>query len=138
MKRLSEHLPVNTGNHWGRGCESCKFGLASAPELTGACETYLERLVQAIDGDLTFCTCQAGTRYRAYLLNRFQFLKEETRKDGRMAAFVAMNSHPDIETARRAMNSSYGMLKMPTIRWVDSEEPLAPPADEVELEAVPA
>lgn len=135
MKKISESLPVTTGNHWGRGCKECKYGLVSAPELTGACEVYLERLVQAIDKQLTFCACQAGTRYHVFLLNRFQFLKEEARKDGRMSHFSKMNSHPDIESARRAMDSSYGMLKMPTIRWT-GEEPLAPPADEVEEEAV--
>lgn len=131
MKRISEHLPVNTGNHWGRGCKECKYGLVNAPELTGACEVYLERLVQAIDGDLQFCTCQAGTRYRVFLANRFLFLKAEAKRDSRMASFVALNSHPDIESARRAMGSSYGMAKMPTIRWT-GEEPLAPPVDEVE------
>lgn len=119
MKRLSETLPVTTGNHWGRGCANCKYGMVAAPELTGACEVYLERLVQAIDGDLTFCTCQAGTRYRVFLLNRFQFLKEEARKDGRMAAFIELKSHPDIESARHSMQGSYGMAKMPTIRWHD-------------------
>lgn len=132
MKRISEHLPVTTGSHWGRGCKECKCGLVGAPELTGACEVYLERLVQAIDGDLEFCACQAGTRYRAFLANRFLFLKGEAKRDRRMAQFVAQNSHPDIESARRAMDGSYGMLKMPTIRWA-GEEPLAPPADEVTL-----
>jgi hypothetical protein len=128
MKRVSEHLPVTTGNHWGRGCANCKYGMVGAPELSGACEVYLERLVQAIDGELTFCTCQAGTRYRAFLGNRFQFLKREVKADGRMAQFVANNSHPDIEAARKAMDSSYGMAKLPNIHWVDSEPT---PAEEV-------
>lgn len=135
MKRISASLPVTTGNHWGRGCEQCAYGIVDAPTLTGACEVYLERLVQMIDGALNFCSCRAGSRYRAFLLNRFQFLKEEARRDHRMTAFVALNSHPDIESARRAMDSSYGMMKMPSIHWEESEV-LAPPADEAEPEGV--
>lgn len=127
-------LGIPQEQDWARGCDKCKFGIASAPELTGACELYLERLVQAIDGDITFCDCKAGVRFRVFLLNRFQFLKEEARKDSRMASFVEKKSHPDIEIARRAMASSYGMVKVPPIRWVDRSEPVAPP---VELEPTP-
>lgn len=133
MQVLGVYLPVDSTQRWASGCEKCKIGIVCAPELTGACELYLERLVQAIDGDITFCDCQAGARYRVYLLNRFQFLKEEARKDGRMTVFVENKSHPDIEAARRAMNSSYEMLKPPPIRWVDKDI-VPPPADEMELE----
>lgn len=131
MPNLAAYLPQESINHWARGCDKCKNGIAQAPELTGACELYLERLVQAVDGDITFCDCQAGTRYRVFLLNRFQFLKEEARKDHRMTSFVEKKSHPDIDGARHAMHASYGMVKSPPIRWV-GDEPLAPPVDEME------
>jgi hypothetical protein len=111
-------------NPWAAGCPQCTYGIVSAPELTRACELYLERLVQAIDGDITFCTCQAGQVYRVYLLNRRQALIEEARRLPLMADFVKHKSHPDIEQAQRAITASYGMYKAPPIRFVDTEAPV--------------
>lgn len=109
------------GPDWARGCKECKYGIVLAPEITGACELYLERLVQALDKQITFCECQAGTRYRDYLLSRRQFLLAEARNDYRMSAFAAKSTHPDIESARYAILESYGAAKAPSIRYVESE-----------------
>lgn len=67
-------------------------------------------------------------RYRSFLLNRFQVLKEEAKRDTRMADFARCNTHPDIESARRAMQSSYEYVKAPTIRWVGDDIPVPPEA----------
>ncbi len=93
------------GPEWANGCAECNHGIVSAPELTGATTFYLERIVQAVDGDIVFCTCKAGTCYRASLLNRFQKLVEEARKDVRMRESAQQRTHPDIENARIAMTA---------------------------------
>lgn len=126
MRHATPELPRSNENEWALGCDNCRYGLVSPPERSGACELYLERLVQAIDGDLTFCTCRAGKANRANLLNRFEFLKREAKKDGRMVSFAERGSHPDIEAARRAMQSGYAYVKAPTVRWVDKAEPVEP------------
>jgi hypothetical protein len=117
-------------NPWAAGCPQCTYGIVSAPELTRACELYLERLVQAIDGDITFCTCQAGQVYRVYLLNRRQALIEEARRLPLMADFVKHKSHPDIEQARWAMAQEAGkMHRVPTIHYEPPPPPVpTPPA----------
>lgn len=121
---------TDSGPSWARGCSSCKYGIVSAPEVTGACELYLERLVQAIDGDIEFCTCQAGIRNRSFLANRFLFLKDEVKKRANLSAFIGRNTHPDIETARMAIQARQG-TEAPPIRFVEASEP-------AERELVPA
>lgn len=64
-----KEITANGPDH-AAGCPLCKFGIVSAPELSGAVPLYLERLVQAIDHNLTFCGCQAGKHYRIALANR--------------------------------------------------------------------
>lgn len=127
MKKLTVKYPASNENNWAHGCPKCRYGIANATELTGACELYLERLVQALNGDITFCACRAGARYRVYLLNRHRILIEEARRDPRMTAHALRNSHPDIEQAERAIAHSYNMLKVPTIRWVDAAQPQPAP-----------
>jgi hypothetical protein len=126
-------ISVPQENEWARGCPQCKYGIVSAPERTGACELHLERLVQAIDGDITFCECRAGKANRANLLNRYEFLKREAKRDPRMATFAERKTHPDIEAARKAMQGGYEYVKAPPIRWV-GDEPVAPPEPIVEQE----
>jgi hypothetical protein len=101
QKPLTELAPA-----WACGCEHCHYGLVDAPPLTGAANLYLERVVQAIDKMLTFCTCQAGQRYRASLLNRRQAMIEEARRDPRLSKFAARLSHPDIENTRYEMHKA--------------------------------
>jgi len=100
MTRIKEYLPKEELNHWGRGCDKCKYGIVMAPELTGACSLHLERMVQALSKQIIFCECQAGTRYRVFLLNYRQKLIEEARHDKRMAQSANGLTHPEIEWAK--------------------------------------
>lgn len=116
LKAISDNGPA-----WARGCPKCEFGLISAPELTGACELHMERLCQAINKQLTFCDCQAGTRYRVFLLNRRQKLLEEARQDPRMQEQARRLSHPDIDVAQARINKSYEYAPAPTVHLDDVE-----------------
>lgn len=121
-KPITDSVPA-----WASGCEKCTCGIVAAPELTGAAPLYLERLVQAIDGDIHFCTCQAGKAYRASLLNRHQKLVEEARHDTRMQEAASRKSHPDIEGARVAMHATVGQGgHAPTIHYEAAETKPAP------------
>ena len=117
MKRAIPKLPPLPSDYWPRGCTNCKYGIVAAPELTGAVSLYLERMVQMIDGDVTFCTCQAGTRYRSALLNRRQALIEEAKRHQDMTEAARKGTHPEIEGARRAMLESFGMTRVPTVHY---------------------
>ena len=117
-KEIAEFTP-----EWARGCDACTCGIVLAPELTGAAPLYLERLVQAIDGDITFCTCEAGKAYRVSLLNRRQKLIEEARQDSRM-----------VESARLAMSVVLA-TRTPTIHAAQAQRV---PTVHVEGEKVPA
>lgn len=89
------------GPEWAAGCDHCECGITSAPELTGMCEIYMERMVQAIESKgAIFCTCRAGMAARSNLLNKRQALIEEARKNPMMLAAAMANTHPDIEVAR--------------------------------------
>lgn len=118
LKELTEVSP-----DWANGCDQCKAGIVSSPALTGACELYLERLVQAIDGDIHFCDCKAGIRYRVFLKNRLLFLRAEAKQHKQMGGYAERGSHPDIENARKAIQSSAAYVKAPTVRWVDAAQP---------------
>lgn len=131
MKRPKVTLPKSDNNAWARGCPKCKYGIASAPELTGACELHLERLVQAIAKQLVFCDCQAGKLYRVYLLNRRQKLIEEARRDPRMHEYAQRLTHPDIEVSEWQVATSYAMLT-PTMHFEGSAAPV-PAAQEPAL-----
>lgn len=122
LKEIASNGPAHA-----RGCPSCNCGIVLAPELTGAAPLYLERLVQAIDGDITFCTCQAGKAYRVSLLNRRQKLIEEARQDTRMVESAREKTHPDIENARLAMSVVLA-ARTPTIHAAKTAEPAAVPA----------
>lgn len=128
-KEIAEFTP-----EWARGCDACTCGIVLAPELTGAAPLYLERLVQAIDGDITFCTCEAGKAYRVSLLNRRQKLIEEARQDSRMVESARGKTHPDIENARLAMSVVLA-TRTPTIHAAQAQRV---PTVHVEGEKVPA
>lgn len=117
MKPVVTPIPHSSENDWARGCPKCKFGIAAAPDLTRACDLHMERLVQAMGKEITFCDCQAGTRYRVFLLNRRQILIEEARRDSRMSDYAHKLTHPDIEMARQAITQSYAMLRVPTVHY---------------------
>ena len=113
---------TDNGPTWARGCPSCTCGIVLAPELTGAAPFYLERLVQALDHDITFCTCPAGKAYHASLLNRRQKLIEEARRDPRMAESARDKTHPDIESARAAVRAAQAQ-RTPTVHLAGERVP---------------
>lgn len=137
MKQIKVQVSGKFEQDWARGCPSCKYGIASAPELTGSSELYLERIAQALNGDIQFCTCKAGVRSRAHLLNRHQMLIEEARRDPRMAESAQRRSHPDIEVAQWKIQNSYAA--MPTIHYESAAPIVEDGSVEVPVvEAVPA
>jgi hypothetical protein len=115
-KPLEELVP-----EWAKGCGKCKCGIVQAPPLTGAAPLNMERLIQVMDGDITFCDCQAGSRYYNYLRNRYRILIEEAKKlaptDLRMADAAMRKTHPEIEIARHHIEQSYMDTEPPTIRF---------------------
>lgn len=111
------------GPDWAKGCESCDHGIVLAPEITGAVEFYLERLVQAVDGDITFCECRAGQAYRVSLLNRHRKLIEDAKQDTRMVESARNKTHPDIENARQAILHHYGKMHQPPTIHAAGEKP---------------
>lgn len=106
-KELADFAPS-----WAKGCAGCTYGIVLAPELTGATAIYLERLVQAIDNDITFCTCQAGRAYRVSLLNRRQQIIEQARQDMKITAKLKVDNPIDI--ARAAILSAQAK-RVPTV-----------------------
>ncbi|MCC7196413.1 MAG: hypothetical protein IT356_12740 [Gemmatimonadaceae bacterium] len=97
-KRIEDVVPS-----WAAGCDACTNGIVLAPELTGAVSLYLERLVQAIDGDVTFCTCRAGVAYRSSLLNRRQEILERARREAKGSM---ISTGTEIDTARVAIHAA--------------------------------
>lgn len=108
------------GPTWARGCDACTCGIVLAPELTGAAPLYMERLVQAIDGDITFCTCQAGQRYRVSLLNRRQEIIEQARQSLKTTAKLKVDNPIDI--ARHAIRAAQAR-NVPTVHGVGERVP---------------
>lgn len=115
MNRVTQFIPKGSNNEWAGGCDKCKYGIVSSPTMTGACNLYLERLVQFIGKQIDFCTCQAGIRYRVHLQNVRQKLIEEARKDPRMVEYAKRLTHPEIEMAEWQITASYLMMPAPTI-----------------------
>jgi len=105
-KRIEDIVPL-----WARGCDACTNGIVLAPELTGAVSLYLERLVQAIDQDITFCTCRAGVAYRSSLLNRRMEILERAKREAKGSM---VNNGTEIDTARGAIHAAQAR-NMPTV-----------------------
>lgn len=80
------------GPAWASGCSECNYGIRLAPDLTGVVSLHLERLVQAVDGDITFCDCQAGQSYRKALLARFNVVKQEDARNARVVTHKVAGS----------------------------------------------
>jgi hypothetical protein len=121
LKEIAENGPT-----WAKGCTSCQFGIVAAPDLTHAAPLYMERLVQAIDGDITFCACQAGQRYRVSLLNRNRAITSQDKVDERIITHKIAGSEQTLtpentlridsplSIARQAINAARA-LNVPTI-----------------------
>lgn len=69
-----------SGPEWSRGCESCRFGLAVAPEIIPALGLGEQRAVQMDEGMIEFCDCRAGFMYRQYLRKVLAALSMESRR----------------------------------------------------------
>ena len=52
---------------WAEGCYQCNYGIVAAPPIKTD-TLAMERLQQARNGDVEFCTCDAGKAQRSYLL----------------------------------------------------------------------
>ena len=100
---------------WAYGCGLCNNGIISAPDLTGVVSLHLERLVQNIKGQIVFCECDAGVRYRAGLAQRRYKLIEAARRDPKLEEYAARLSHPDIEFAEAALRRYYERLPAPSV-----------------------
>jgi hypothetical protein len=92
---------------WAQGCESCKCGIVIAPELTGAVALYAERLVHAVDRDVTFCTCKAGLLARQHMLRLYRERQAEAQQPGTAAA---LGGFDEVVWARQKIHAAYEMM----------------------------
>lgn len=137
--KITQFLPKGSDNEWAGGCDNfdalpaeggettsegkranikkCKYGIVSSPTMTGACNLYLERLVQFNAKQIVFCACQAGIRYRVHLQNVRQKLIEEARSDPRMQESARRLTHPEIEMAEWQITASYLMMPAPAMHY---------------------
>lgn len=61
---------------WAHGCGKCKYGLVDTPApIHIPAPWYAARAAQAKVGVLHFCTCDAGVRYRNFLLRHYLDIK---------------------------------------------------------------
>lgn len=88
-KDISEVAP-----EWSHGCQSCKFGIVSAPDILAAFPFYEGRAVQAHEDMIEFCTCRAGHMHRQCLRRRYNALSLETVRV--VLEHIAANSVPSI------------------------------------------
>jgi hypothetical protein len=96
----------DNGPEWASGCPNCAFGIANAPDLTGAVSVGMERMVQAIESNgRIFCTCRAGINARKNLKNLKQRLIEEARRMP-LAREHGYDSAPDIEISRQLIDKA--------------------------------
>lgn len=57
------------GPDWLRACPECQWGIIEAPPVPkNIIPLYEHRRMQAQAGRILFCLCEAGERYRRYLL----------------------------------------------------------------------
>lgn len=82
------------GPEWAKGCPKCKFGVAASAPLTGADHLYFERLVQASDGDLTFCDCRAGLLAKQYMKRLYRQTTSQDLGTARYKVEAARESAP--------------------------------------------
>jgi hypothetical protein len=116
----------NAGVDWSAGCGKCRCGYLSAPELTRAADLWVERLVQHIDGEITYCDCRAGQAAQKHCGNRWEALLREARTDANMSAYSEKYSHPEIEIARDAIHKARRLALVPKPE-PEEEFPSPPP-----------
>jgi hypothetical protein len=118
---ISTKVIADNGPSWASGCPSCKFGIVKA-ELTGACEFYLERMVQALETrGAVFCTCRAGETARNHMRNLRLRRIEEARKIP-LAREHGYDSSPEIEIAKQKIAAARA-ANVPTMRFEGERVP---------------
>lgn len=96
---------------WAWGCDQCKRGIVTAPELTGAVSLYAERLVHCVEGDVQFCTCRAGHMARQHMQRLWRTRQQEMQSGGAMGPF------DEVAWAKQKIEAAYEMMaRTPTIR----------------------
>ena len=105
-----------------RGCDRCTFGLINPPPLNIAAATYITRTVQASLGELTFCACEAGQRYRRYLIGTYRSMRDGA--DSKTPAFrdkVVAEVRAQSQVAQVAqveIDADLGEVHVPTFNGV--------------------
>jgi hypothetical protein len=94
MRKVTAHIPYDPINAWARGCDKCKFGLASDPGILAAFPISEGRAVQAAEGMITFCGCKAGHLYRQHLRRTHSVLSMELRRN--VLEHIAIMSVPTV------------------------------------------
>jgi hypothetical protein len=56
------------GPTWVHDCPECRYGIIAAPPLLNGLPLYECRRMQAQEGLIVFCVCEAGKRYLKYLM----------------------------------------------------------------------
>lgn len=69
---------IKHGPEWASGCGQCRYGIVNYEEPRGGDSLYMERLVQAVDGALQFCECQAGNMLRQNLRRQYTVVQAIT------------------------------------------------------------
>jgi hypothetical protein len=109
---------TENGPSWAKGCGRCRFGILSAPDITGVAPMHLERLVQAIDKEIVFCECEAGKMYRLTLGRIRNSLIAEANRDNRKHMEwqeAKHDTHRDIEVTRLKMQEAREKTPVPSM-----------------------
>lgn len=72
-------LPGASAAQWANGCLNCQFGIVRQGPLTGALPLFEERMVQAMRGEVEFCTCRAGHMARQYARRVYSSKSDDAR-----------------------------------------------------------
>jgi hypothetical protein len=89
------------GPEWAKGCDRCEYGIANAPDLTGAVTFYLERWVQSHESKgRIFCDCQAGEAQRTNMRKLAARRIEEARNLPLAREWGAGDVVPELEIAK--------------------------------------
>lgn len=72
---------VDIGPEWAHGCEACKCGIASGPNILPMFPLFEGRAVQAHEELILFCDCRAGFMYRQRLRKIYDGMSMELRRN---------------------------------------------------------
>lgn len=121
------------GTEWALGCPECRFGIVNSPELTRACELYMERLVQHADGEITYCKCRAGEAAHKRSQQYWAMLLVDARTDADLVEAARRDTHPQIEIARDRIHLARAEGEMPDAPPIHLDSAPVPVADDDEF-----